>query len=300
MMRPKSFPIQGPYDLALSLRAASRFSPDRPEPSEVFHAAVRVGSTPVLMEVNQPEKGKPLLDISSPTSQHISGLVDIAYWMLFGELELKPFYAVAGKHEMLSPIVEELHGLKPMRPASLFEMAVTAITEQQISLAAAYRIRGRILTAFGDRIDGLWAFPCPDRLAQTTVEEMKNCGLSRRKAEYIKGLAVTIVNGLLDLDDLKDMDDEDARSYIINIRGFGSWSADYILVRGLGRVDCIPADDLGIQTIVGKYLGDGSRPSPEGVRKALEPFAPYRGLTAFYLLAHSRLHREDSLTEKMK
>ena len=70
-----------------------------------------------------------------------------------------------------------------------FEMLVIAITEQQISLAAAYRIRTRIIERFGDHVNGLWAFPTPRRLSESSTADLMRCGLSQRKAEYVEGLA---------------------------------------------------------------------------------------------------------------
>jgi DNA-3-methyladenine glycosylase II len=176
-----------------------------------------------------------------------------------------------------------------MRPASLFEMLVIAITEQQISLAAAYRIRTRIIERFGDPVNGLWAFPTARRLSESSVVDLTTCGLSQRKAEYVKGLAYEVANGLLDLDQLEAMSDEEVRSLLLQVRGLGPWSADYFLVRGLSRPDRVPADDLGIRSIVGRYLGHGQRLSPQGTMRKLSSFKPYRGLAAFYLLAYERL-----------
>ena len=114
------------------------------------------------------------------------------------------------------------------------------------------------------------------------------CGLSQRKAEYVKGLADKVAGGLLDLDRLEAMADEEVRSLLLQVRGLGPWSAEYFLVRGLSRPDRVPADDLGIRRIVGRCLGRGQRLSPQGTMRKLSPFKPYRGLAAFYLLAHER------------
>ena len=171
-------------------------------------------------------------------------------------------------------------------------MLVIAITEQQISLAAAYRIRTRIIEHFGDPVNGLWAFPTPTRLSESSVADLMTCGLSQRKAEYVKGLAYKVANGMLDLDQLETMSDEDVRSLLLQVRGLGPWSADYFLVRGLSRPDRVPVDDLGIRSVVGHYLGSGKRLSPQGTMRKLSPFKPYRGLAAFYLLAYMRLTKD--------
>jgi len=100
-----------------------------------------------------------------------------------------------------------------------------------------------------------------------------------------------VEDGRLDLEALKDLPDEVVHSTLTSLRGWGPWSANYFLVRGLARPDCVPADDLAIRSVVGRYLGDGSRASAGQVAQLLAPFAPYRGMAAFYLEAHERLSR---------
>jgi DNA-3-methyladenine glycosylase II len=281
--------LKGPYNLPLSLAVAASFSPEPSPDVTEFRSATRVNGEPILMTVRQLRKHPALLEIQGPTSRVIGDLKALAAWMLFAEIDLRPFYQLTVKHPRLSSVVSRFRGLKPIRPGSLFEMAVVAVAEQHISLAAAYRIRSRLTQSFGDHIDGLWAFPAAERLAQASLDELQDCGLSRRKCEYVSELAKRIVQGSLNLATLKRMSDDQARSLIMEQRGFGRWSADYILIRGLGRMDCVPVDDLAVRTIVGTYFGDGRRMAPEEVQETLQPFAPFRGLATFYILAHSRL-----------
>jgi DNA-3-methyladenine glycosylase II len=291
----ETFAVESPYDLALSLRVSGGFSSGLAGDSPVLRMAVRIEGVPLAMEVRQVEREPPTLAVRGLSAGDAECLRPIAAWVLFADLDLSPFYRQIDPHPLLGPVAERLRGLKPIRPPSLFEMAVTAVTEQQISMAAAYQIRARVVNTFGDRPpdapggDQLVAFPTPDRLAKASLEELHACGLSRRKAEYIHGLAEAIVEGQIDLDELRELPDDDARAVIEAWRGFGPWSANYILVRGLGRPDCVPAADLGVRTVVGEYLGDGTRLTAEEVREALAPFEPYRGMVAFYLLAHSQL-----------
>ena len=250
------------------------------------------------MEVSQAESAPPVLAVAGTDGAQPARLQQAAEWMLFGGLSLKPFYEQVAGHPVMERAVRCLRGLKPSRPPSLFEMAVTAVTEQQISMTAAYQIRSRLVEAFGDRIvategeDGqgtYYAFPEPERLASASKEALRRCGLSGRKAEYILGLARAVVSGKIDLEGLRYLSDEEVRASVTDLRGFGPWSAEYILVRGLGRVDCVPASDLGVRTVVGNLLGDGSRMTEEEVRAALAPFVPYRGLAAFYLLRYASI-----------
>jgi 3-methyladenine DNA glycosylase/8-oxoguanine DNA glycosylase len=140
----------GPHDFELCLRVARSFSPDLFQDFAVLRSAVRIQDNPTVLELRQVRRDPPALEIRTALPNSASEVKRIARWIIFADLDLLPFYRIAASHSILGPMTQELHGLKPMRPASLFEMLVIAITEQQISLAAAYRIRTRIIERFGD------------------------------------------------------------------------------------------------------------------------------------------------------
>jgi DNA-3-methyladenine glycosylase II len=263
----------------------------------MLQAAVRIEGRPALLEVRQARVDSAVLQVSSPDAVDREQLREQAGWMILAELDVRPFYRVARNDPIIGPLTRRFRGMKLIRPATLFEMAIDAVIEQQISLVAARRIRARVVERLGERKAGLWIFPGPEAMAQATPATLRQCGLSGRKAEYITGLARMIVDGSFDLDDLKGMSDDEVRSVISGIRGFGRWSADYILIRGLGRPDAVPVDDLAVRTIVGKYFGKGSRLTAKQVEQRLKPFAPFRGIALFYLLVHHRLTNE---AKKMK
>lgn len=283
---------RGPFDLAASLAAASRFLPLGAQGGTRLILPIDGGaSCATLRQVSlRPAR----IEVTSTALVSRASLRREVAWQLSAELDLRPFYRLAASHPVLGPITRRLRGVKPLRPASLFEMAVVAITEQQVSLAAAYHIRQRLIDRFGARRGLHRAFPAPGALAQASLRALRNCGLSHRKAEYISALARQVVQGEVNLDRLRRMSDVAARDYILALRGFGLWSADYILVRGLGRADCVPIDDLGVRDAVGKYLGPGRRVAARTVTRLLEPFAPYRGLAVFYLLIEHRRERAAS------
>jgi 3-methyladenine DNA glycosylase/8-oxoguanine DNA glycosylase len=278
-----------PYNFTLSLRVSQSFIPTHPVENEELVLAVKIGGIPALVEIYPDAEQKNSLIASSTFKVNKQLLRELAEWVLCAELELAPFYSLMRTHPKLGAIILKLYGLKPIRPPTLFEMAVTVITEQQISLVAAHQIRTRLIQRFGEEIDSRWIFPGPDVLAKAPIDLLRSVGLSLPKAQYIKDLASKVSDSDLNLDNLKKMDDDKARQKIMSLRGFGRWSADYILIRGLARLDSIPVDDLGVRRIVGEYLGSGQRASPEEVTEKLEPFRPYRGLLIFYLFAARRL-----------
>jgi DNA-3-methyladenine glycosylase II len=284
-----AFEVQGPYDLPLCLRVAASLSSDRSQDMSALRVAVYLDGVPVLMQVRQVSRHPARMQVTSRPPCIAGGLKGTARWMVLADLDLGTFYDLAAGHPVFAGVVQRLHGLKPTRPATLWEMVVIAITEQQISMAVAHRIRQRLVERFGDEVEGQWAFPPAERLAGASLEELRACGLSRNKAGYIGGLARAIAEGAVDLERLKDMSAEQARAFLTGLRGLGPWSADYILVRGLGWTDSLPADDLGLRTVGGAYFGQGRRLTAEELQQALDPLAPYRGLAAFYLAADSRM-----------
>lgn len=208
---------------------------------------------------------------------------------MFGpSFDFGKFYAVAKKNALMKTIAKELRGLRPIRPPTIFESVVIAITEQQISLYAAIAIRSRLVKKYGDGVihDGrrFYAFPTPEHLANAKFQGMREVGLSTIKARYIHEFSKNVAHGKVDLEALREMNDERAINELMTFRGIGRWTAEYTLVRGLGRVNSLPADDLGIQRAVSQAYFKGKRVSAEKVRAILTKFAPYSGIAAFYLM----------------
>jgi DNA-3-methyladenine glycosylase II len=301
---------RGPYDLGLSLRAMRSFGsvpppsvePDQadkgdsfaaeggPEESEsTFRLTTRVDGRATVVYIWQTGSDPAVVAAESRPVSSREALRILVERVINATLDLDPFYRLTEAHPVLGPVTRELYGLKPFRPAGLFEMLVIAVVEQQISLAAAAHIRAHLVERFGDEVEGLPVFPRAEVLAEASLDSLRNCGLSLRKAEYVSGVARQVAEGTLDLEELEDAPAEEVRTRITALRGFGPWSADYVLVRGLGRVDVVPTDDLGIRNVLGRMFRDGTRPTAEEAGRMLAPFAPFRGLAAFYLLVGARM-----------
>lgn len=208
--------------------------------------------------------------------------------MFATSFDFSRFYGLAKKDRLMGTVAKKLRGLRPILPSTIFEAAVIAVTEQQISLDAAIAIRSRVVEKYGDKVvfDGrtFYAFPTPHSLAKAKPYEMRSLGLSIGKAQYISELSKKVQSGELDLERLREMDDEKAIAELTKIKGIGRWSAEYLLIRGMGRVNSLPADDLGIQRAVSQAYFKGRRISSDDVRRVLRKFAPYSGIAAFYLI----------------
>lgn len=282
----------GPFDLRLSLEAAASFFPATGPPPVILRTPLQADGVTAVVEVSQPSKITGMFQVSSTPPLARARLRTVARWLTSAELDLRPFYASVAAHPVMAHVVRSLHGLKPLRPATLLEMAVITITEQQLSLAAAFHIRSRLVRRFGKPLGDLWVFPSPERLAAASLGELGKCGLSLRKAEYVKDLGRRIAEKSgFDFETLREETDERIRDIILSQRGFGEWSVQYILGRGFGRPDSLPSGDTGLRRVVGHYFGEGHRLTAEELEDALAPFTPFRGLAAFYLAVHWRLRR---------
>ena len=191
------------------------------------------------------------------------------------DFDLVAFSAWAAGEEELAQLVVRFAGYRPTLAPDPFEMLVGAITAQQVSLFAALAIRNRLVERLGERVGRVWAFPARERVAAASEEELFSLGFSRRKAEYVIGLA----RSELDLAALGLLPDDEVKTQLTALRGLGEWTADWFLARYLGRPRAWPAGDLALRKAVRALYGDVD------VRVTGERFDPFQNLTAHYLLA---------------
>lgn len=292
LRRGSSIVPQGsPFDLRLSLAAAASFLPVGGPPPTVLRVPFGADPGSPIVEAWQPAGPHQAIHAAATPGLTSDELRTAVEWLTSGDLDLCPFYALAATHPVMHRITAALRGLKPLRPASLFEMALIAVTEQQLSLAAAFHIRSRIVERFGVIRDGLWFFPAPKRLAAVSLEDLQSCGLSRRKAEYTRELAERFASDALDFATFAGASDKVISDMFRGLRGFGDWSIQYVLNRGFGRLDSLPLADASLQLVVGHYLAR-KRLTAKGLERKLAPFRPFRGLAAYYLATYWRLQEE--------
>jgi DNA-3-methyladenine glycosylase II len=193
--------------------------------------------------------------------------------------DLDAFAAFAATEPVLARLVEGLRGFRPPLAPDPWETLVTSITAQQVSLHAAFAIRNRFIEAFGEQFANAYAFPARERIADVAMQDLTPLGFSRRKAEYVVGLARSDI----DLDALAVLPDDEVQTQLTALPGIGEWTADWFLARHLARPDAWPAGDLGLRKAVLHYYGE------EDTRAAGERFTGHKNLAAHYLLTGLRV-----------
>jgi DNA-3-methyladenine glycosylase II len=156
-----------------------------------------------------------------------------------------------------------------------FQTLARAIVGQQISVKAADSVWARF-AAYARTVS-------PEHIATLELEALAACGLSRRKAEYLVDLAGHFIDGRVEPERWKQMEDEAVITELIDVRGIGRWTAEMFLIFNLRRPDVWPVDDIGLQKAVALHYLGGDRPTPKILRMHGERHAPWRTVATWYL-----------------
>ncbi len=235
----------------------------------------------------------PKLNVSvvSGTGDHMALQSEIASTLkkMFSlRRDITKFYSLSEKDKRLRPLAERFKGVKPPRFPSVFEALVNAISCQQVSLDLGIILLNRLSAAYGvafaeGRVE-FHAFPRPEDLAGLSPEDFRKLGFSRNKGRAISELAERVIKRKQEIEDVEQMTDDQVIRRLSSIRGVGLWSAEYVLLRGLGRTNIFPGGDVGAQRNLQNFMRLVERPDYERVRKITSRWQPYAGLVYFHFL----------------
>jgi DNA-3-methyladenine glycosylase II len=262
-----------------------------------YYRAIRRG--PKVLAITAREAGPGQVEITLPlggTSADLAFATKTMAHLLAFDIELSGFYEMLGRDHALSKVADMLRGLRPTRSETVFEALMIAIIGQQISSVVAQMIRDGIVETFGTPVivDGytLFAFPTPESLFNADPEALRAQKLSSRKVEYAQGAARRAAEGELEFDRFAALDDEEVIAELIKIRGVGRWTAEWVLIRALGRIDVLPAGDLALRRVVSNLYFEGATINETELADFGEKqWAPYRGLATTYLFSFLRQRR---------
>jgi DNA-3-methyladenine glycosylase II len=169
-------------------------------------------------------------------------------------------------------------GLADRQHSDPFIALTHAIISQQLSTKAAATIARRFDALFEGR-------PTAAAVASATELDLRSVGLSTQKIRYMRDLAEKIENGVLRLDLLDEMSDQDVIEALTLVKGIGRWTAEMFLMFRLHRPDVLPTDDLGIVNAVKRAYQLRSRPTAKRLLRLGESWRPYRSVACWYLWA---------------
>jgi DNA-3-methyladenine glycosylase II len=183
------------------------------------------------------------------------------------------------RDKILGKAIEEIGIIRREVISDLFTSIIRNIVSQQISTKAATTVCNRIQQHFTEIT--------PEIITKATVEEIQQCGMSARKANYIKGVAQAIVQGDINLSELHDLPDSEVIKRLSSLKGIGIWTAEMLLIFSMQRPDVVSWGDLGIRrgmmTLYG--LEELTKEQFEEYRKR---YSPYGSVASLYLWAVSK------------
>ena len=286
-----------PYSFPLTVSRFSRFSDeivDRVADSRYQRLLSADGQLALATVTNQGTVAKPLLhiELQGPPKTDLDRPEFAAQLrhILGTELDLKPFYRLARKDELLAPLIKPFRGLKLASGPTLFESLVMGVLSQQVNLNFAYSIKRQLVETFGRtwKANGEthYAFPEPKRFAEESEESLVRFRLSRAKAATLVRLGHAFASGVLSQETIAALPDEAVVDRLIELKGIGRWTAEIALMRGLARPDAFPGGDLGVVKYVAQgLLGKTEKASEADMRAFAERWRPYRGLALVYCYA---------------
>jgi DNA-3-methyladenine glycosylase II len=180
--------------------------------------------------------------------------------------------ALAEREQAFAKVLRAHGHPEPRASEPGVETLLRTIVGQQVSVAAARSMWNKLVDKFGQPVD-------LRKLLAASDEDMREAGMSRQKAGYLRSLAGLVLSGELDLARLPE-DDEEAIAQLTRIKGIGRWSAEIYLLFAEGRHDVWPAGDLAVQIEIGKLMGLDGKPTEKQLRELGEKWRPHRGAAA--------------------
>jgi DNA-3-methyladenine glycosylase II len=203
------------------------------------------------------------------------------------DLDLHPFYALAEADPVLRQLIARFRGMRVPQAPGVFEILISAIIEQQVNLSFAHKVKKALIDTYGRWVDfagrRYCAFPEPAALAITTPRELLGLQVSGPKARYIITISRLALDGTLDLENLRQLEPAVAHEKLLELKGVGHWTAQYVGLRALGHLDCLPAADVGLQKVIQHFYGLRKRPTPDRVQKMARTWQGWRSYATFYL-----------------
>ncbi len=179
----------------------------------------------------------------------------------------------------LAPVIQKT-GPCIIRPhTDYYRELVESIIGQQLSVKAAASIRTKFIGLY----DGI--FPTPEKILNTSIDDLHSVGFSRAKAVYVYDLAQHVLSGTLDFDHFESLSNQDIVLELITVKGIGEWTAQMFLLFCMGRSDILPYGDLGVRNGIKQLYGLDSIPDKTMVEAiaAKHHWHPYESVASWYI-----------------
>lgn len=285
-----------PFDFEQSLDFLGMFVPTRGEQTlapRTLTKAVMIDEQPVVFRVAGTGcADAPRLEYTLFADAPITPTVQaeaagrLGFYLSLDD-DLRPFYAIGEADPAFAPVVRQLYGYHQVKFLTPFENAAWAILSQRNPMPVAQKQKLALAARFGGTlsVDGTpyTAFPEAAQLADVPPATLREVVSNERRAEYLAAAARAF--STVDESWLRAAPYAEVEAWLRGIKGIGAWSAEFILLRGLGRLDRVPLTEERLIAAVSHRYGNGQALAPAEVERIAAGYGPWQGYWAHYLRA---------------
>jgi DNA-3-methyladenine glycosylase II len=285
-----------PFDFSQSLGFLGAFAPTQSEQTLAAHTlakAVSIAGQAIVFQLTSAgDVAAPRLDytlfsdqpIAEPV-QHIA--VERMRWYLSLDDDLRPFYALGQADPAFAPILQQRYGYHQVLFLTPFENACWAVLTQRTPMVVARQSKQALIDQYGVRLEVAGtlyqAFPEPAQLAALNADDLAALTGNQRKGAYLRALIAAF--SAVDEHWLRTAPYEQVESWLLAINGIGAWSASFVMLRGLGRMEQVPLTEKRLIETVSQRYGRGRALSEREVADIAARYGPWQGYWAHYLRA---------------
>ncbi len=283
-----------PFNFDKSLNFLGVFMPTKQEQTISSHTLTKAisidGQTIVFQLISIGTTENPQLEYTLFSTQPITeetqnAVVERMTFFLSLEDDLQPFYRIGQEDVDFSPIIELLYGYHQVKFLTPFENACWAVLTQRNPMKIAQKTKQVLIEKYGNHLDVnenvYWAFPEPIQIVVADESELLKVIRNDQRTEYL--IATARAFSEVNEEFLKIAPDEEVEAWLRNIKGIGEWSATFIMVRGLGRMQRIPLTETRLLEAASKVYGHGEELSRDDLKCLAERYGSWQGYWAHYL-----------------
>lgn len=283
-----------PFDFSKSLQFLGIFGPTKNEQTVSTHSLTKAisidGQTVVFQLTSIGTTEKPGLEYTlfsaKPFSQAMgNAVVERITFFLSLKDDLQPFYRLGREDPDFAPIIEHLYGYHQVKFLTPFENACWAVLTQRNPMKIAQQTKQALVEKYGSSLEVsgsvYWAFPEPMQIAVVDESELLKMIRNDRRTEYL--VAVARAFSEADEEFLKTASDEEVEAWLRNIKGIGEWSATFIMVRGLGRMERVPLTEARLFEAASKVYGHGEELNRDDLKRLADKYGLWQGYWAHYI-----------------
>ncbi|MEO5952147.1 MAG: hypothetical protein ABIQ44_06695 [Chloroflexia bacterium] len=286
-------PIQ-PFDFAQQLRFIGLFSPAAGEQTineQALTKAVMLDGQVVAFKVrslgtvDKPELEYTLYSEGAITDAIKERAVDLIAFYLSANDDLRPFYEIGNKDEDFAPVIKKLYALHQVKFLTPFENAAWSVMTQRNPIVVARKTKQKVIERYGGsvEVDGEthWAFPDAQALSVASPEDLFALLKNEKRTAYLRN----VISAFQDVDEdwLRTGDYDEVYKWLRSIKGIGEWSAAFVMIRGLGRMERLTSVEENLMNTVSHIYKHDQPVSRAEVEEIGARYGNYAGHWAFYM-----------------